>query len=106
MTRAEVEAILGPPGDYRSEPKWEARAMSGGWHSWCRPGAPSLRGDAPSVTGGNLVGLFYARESKSPDGVLVCEWESDAAGIWVFFELSGRAVDADICVRKEANGEE
>jgi hypothetical protein len=85
MTRTEVQAILGPPGDYASGPT----------------GLPP----PPPVGGVWLSSLAHlhrdARRTFDPDEALIAEildravaWEGDAGAIWVRFGRLGTTASA------------
>jgi hypothetical protein len=72
MTRADVEAILGPPGDYRS--REVAYQASGGW------------------LGGTRVGLRLKPGEKATEE----QWLGDTIRIRVLFNAAGLAADSDV----------
>jgi hypothetical protein len=91
MGRAEVEAILGSPGDYTTGPivPWTTSGnliiASGPWTSW------GEAEDNPVTTARGVA------ELRHPDGTLTCNWEGDTRAIWVTFGRSGDAVYGDTC---------
>jgi hypothetical protein len=82
MSRADVEAVLGPPGDYRTGPTTPEYSLSGGQEGWNTGNGPAL------ITFGD------AAEWREPEGMLTCKWHGDRRVIRVTFDPDGRAVDA------------
>jgi hypothetical protein len=88
MSRSEVEAILGAPGDYTSGPTASVEVQSYGWLNW-----------APRYGPGGVTMIPGVTEWREPDGTVTCKWEGDAIVIWVAFRSSGEASDAFGIVR-------
>src|SRR5579871_904457 len=81
MTGSEVEAVLGPPGDYRRGPTTIHGFAGGGWQAWDANGRPVAVG----------AGLGFGLR-----GTPSTTWQSDTAVIRVMFDASGRATNAEL----------
>jgi hypothetical protein len=84
MSRADVEAILGPPGDFSTHPTAPDYALSGNREMWeDTAGAPATM----------LVGVMQWRD---PKGRLTATWKTDTGGIRVTFDPTERASFAEV----------
>jgi hypothetical protein len=76
MTRAEVEAILGPPGDYTTGPT-------------------SPKPTSPKWDGQDLLPLYVRLGLGDDPGPATCEsWDCDSASITVSFAQNGSVLGA------------
>jgi hypothetical protein len=92
MTRADMEATFGPPGDYRSGPTtadgwvW----MSGGFVGWARmPNGNVVERNVPAASA-----IAPAYPGTYPRGTIICLWKRDTGHFWVTFDPGGSAVSA------------
>src|ERR1700722_8910984 len=87
MSQADVDAILGPPGDYRTGPTRNWKFASDGWDSWSRPKSPTIA---------KPWRMDSIPEWHNPDGTTICMWEGNESVIWVLFRPSGLALNAEV----------
>jgi hypothetical protein len=83
MTRAEVEAILGPPGDYSTWPL-----------EYAGPSIAFLNRDIPHPVG-EFVRVSYL--SSGQGQVAKVEWRGDCQLICVYFNSSGHVHGENFC---------
>jgi hypothetical protein len=93
MSRAEVEAILGPPGDYRTGPGETGHGSTGNMF-WTPEQIPDV-----------ARGTDWSKVSQSPDASgLWAMWFSDSAMVMIGIDDSGTVVFKRVWPRRTTQG--